>query len=258
MDNGSLIIACRCCDETAARGFGCTLAHMDYAIKNGRLFRECEPCSKGLLVLHVDSGAAVPDDARFFARQLAGECSKFGFRGVIADIEGECSPKYAAFLRQVSAELLRYDLSFTVPMEYAASVPEGCFIKIPGAVSGGSFCELLDECVKKWGAGRLIMELEVSCERFALPCTCSERISRRELDELNGAYLPMSFFSHDLQTNYFTYVDGGKRLNCVFYDDLGSLRSRMRQAELRGIRRFIALYPEIQPWLRDIIRKNKA
>lgn len=255
MNKDRFILAFQHCDETAARGYNCVAAHMDYYVKNSRLFRNGPQSSKGWLVLCADDSEMCDIEPHSFARQLAGECSNCCFCGIIADIEGKYSEKCASVLNQLSLYLLHNNLGFIVPLQYADHVDRRCLIKIPSAVSGGSYCGLLDNCADKFGADHLVLELEVNCERFTIPCNSPEgiRLSRRDLDELNGIYLPMSFFSHDLQTNYFTYIDGNKQFNYVLYDDIGSLRSKLRQSELRGICRFIALYPEIQPWLRELI-----
>jgi len=258
LDRNKVILACTHEDAPAAAGHRCRLAHLDYRIDPGGRLRRTGPAQRGgYLVISAACSQPVPADPRPFAAQMVRECGACGFSGVIADFEGEMRPECARFLAALGREAAARGLHFLAPVSAAEALPESAKLLLPSGLSGGSFRAHLEEHAARWGR-RLVLDLSQNREDFPMPCSdgCGNKLGQREMDALCGRYLPRSFFSEDLQTNYFTYRDPAGGLHCVLYDTAATMRDKAELALTLGAEACIVLYGELGPLLRELLDRE--
>ncbi len=110
-------------------------------------------------------------------------------------------------------------------------------ILVSTAVSGGSLRSLLGEALRRYGAARLAVGVELVRMDFPLPCRSGTgtSLSGDELSRLRAGCGGASvFFSTPLCAKYFTYR-AGESYHFVLFDDEETLRRKAALARELGI-----------------------
>ena len=113
----------------------------------------------------------------------------------------------------------------------------GCGAKavISSAVTGGSFRQMLEDAVRKFGAENTVLDLERLRHSFSLPCpdgrgTFVDRLPEGEV-----------FVSDELCCKYISRHNGK---HFILFDDVSTVRMKETAAAEYGVAEMIAMYPE--------------
>ena len=111
-------------------------------------------------------------------------------------------------------------------------------------VSGGTLAACLEDGIRRYGAGRLALDLERLRLDFTLPHSANVRrpLTASELRRLREG--KSVYFSEELCARYFTYRTGSEN-HYVLFDDAQTLRKKAALAENRGIREGFFMLPEV-------------
>lgn len=139
-----------------------------------------------------DCGAIRDQDA--LCREVWRECVSRGFSGVVADFEQSVSEDRTAFLLALSQLCARGSRRLYVPESYGPLLPLA-HVLICTALSGGILQQRLEDAVRRFGSGRLALDLQRLRMDFPLPCPSGEGLSltRRVLDALIAEKIPRCF-----------------------------------------------------------------
>ena len=250
-----LILAAPPEDVTAAQAHGLTLAHMAYRVGGGpHLFRSSQPNPPRGGLMYIDDsgfdGRGTPDA---FCQEVVRECAARGFGGVICAFDRKL-PLLSAVVEQLGPMLVRQGRSFYVSEPYGRCTATGRVL-IPTALSGGSLRQRLGEAVERYGAGRVALAVERTAADFFLPSPDGQGrpLTREELKARLEERSPSVFFSDELCARYFTYMNRQSGAHFVLFDDAGSIRKKLRLAEVLGIDRALLCYPEVSDLMGDIL-----
>ena len=137
------------------------LAHAAYRIgPDGRLLRQSRMAQVrgGILVLDDEDCGPIRDrDA--LCREVWRECVSHGFSAAAADFERPVSEDRLQFLETLSQVLSRSGRRLYVPESYGARLPLASVL-ICTALSGGIFQQRLEEAARRFGPGRLALDLQ--------------------------------------------------------------------------------------------------
>lgn len=250
-----LILAAPPEDVTAAQAHGLTLAHMAYRVGGGpHLFRSNQPIPARGGLMYIDDGGfdgrGTPDA---FCQEVVRECAARGFGGVICAFDRKL-PLLSAVVEQLGPMLARQGRSFYVSEPYGRCTATGRVL-IPTALSGGSLRQRLGEAAERYGAGRVALAVERTAADFFLPSPDGQGrpLTREELKARLEERSPSVFFSDELCARYFTYMNRQSGAHFVLFDDAGSIRKKLRLAEVLGIDRALLCYPEVSDLMGDIL-----
>ena len=250
-----LILAAPPEDVTAAQAHGLTLAHMAYRVGGGpHLFRSNQPNPPRGGLMYIDDGGfdgrGTPDA---FCQEVVRECAARGFGGVICAFDRWLS-LLSAVVEQLGPMLVRQGRSFYVSEPYGRCTATGRVL-IPTALSGGSLRQRLGEAAERYGAGRVALAVERTAADFFLPSPDGQGrpLTREELKARLEERSPSVFFSDELCARYFTYMNRQSGAHFVLFDDAGSIRKKLRLAEVLGIDRALLCYPEVSDLMGDIL-----
>ena len=250
-----LILAAPPEDVTAAQAHGLTLAHMAYRVGGGpHLFRSNQPIPARGGLMYIDDGGfdgrGTPDA---FCQEVVRECAARGFGGVVCAFDRKL-PLLSAVVEQLGPMLVRQGRSFYVSEPYGRCTATGRVL-IPTALSGGSLRQRLGEAAERYGAGRVALAVERTAADFFLPSPDGQGrpLTREELAAKRRALSPSVFFSDELCARYFTYMNRQNGAHFVLFDDAGSIRKKLRLAEVLGIDRALLCYPEVSDLMGDIL-----
>ncbi len=243
-----------------ASGFGLPLAHMCYCLGKGtHLYRKPSPYIPrgGLMLIGEDGFAEGEGDGGMFCREVLRECQGRGFSGVILDLESSPTKGLARILSLLNDQLPRRGLSFYVPeayVEYASKAK----LMLSSAISGGSLEHRLNSSIARYGRERLALCVERSCEDFQLPAPkgAGEALSWEQLQQLRQSLEPCVFFSQELCTHYFTYMNRAGLAHFVLFDDAQSVRNKLHLAQDLGIRDYFFYFPEVEGILPQLFPKH--
>ena len=240
--------------ETAL-SFTDRIAHVAYRVgADGHLERRELPSRVhgGIMVLSDDGCGEISDADRLIG-EVWRECAARCFGSVMADFERPCAPDRAEFLRKLCDILIRNGRELFVPESYGCEV-ERAGVLICTAVSGGTLCQHLEEAKARFG-NRIALDLQRLRMDFSLPCPGGEGCAL-DRDTL-CAFLeekPAVFFSEDLCAKYFTRPCGCE-LRFVLYDDVETLRKKLRLAGSMGIAAAFLMYPEVEEILPELFAR---
>ena len=228
---------------------GCAVAHMSYRIGRGfRLYRSQRAgnAKDGLMVLDV-GGWTGGGPLMSLVDDVMRECFQRDFVGIVINIGTYTKPE--SVLSNLSKALASASrdrgLSYFVP-EFLSDSGENAIVRVSASISGGTLTRHISDAVKKYGTDRIAVEVDRVCMDFALPSPLGigQDLSVDELRSLMNSRNPVSFFSPELMTNYFTYRnDGVNRI--VLYDNGESLRRKITAAENAGVNHAFLFYPRI-------------
>jgi len=237
-------------DLGRARSFDLPIAHMAYQIGQGfHLFRANIPLSLrgGLMVLgdggsDLDLGTGSPD---LLAAEVIRECIQRGFDGVMLAFQ-RTSPELHTVAAVLAGRLRRQGGEFYLP-EAFANDSDWARVLIPTAISGGSLPARLEEMVGYYGKERICLDIERLRMDYCLATEgeAGQKLTAKELYDLTREQDPQAYFSQDLSAYYFTYQDA-RGSHFVLYDDAGSIRKKLFQAEKLGIDHAMLFFPEVE------------
>ena len=227
------------------------LAHAAYRVgPDGRLQRQNHLSQyKGGLMVLEDRGCGPIRDRDALCREVWRECISRSFSGMVADFEQPVSKDRADFLEALSQIFSRSSKRLYVPESYGHLLPQA-FILICTALSGGIFQQRLEEAVRRYGSGRLALDLQRLRMDFPLPCPSGEgtSLSGEALERLMAEKSPTVFYSTDLCARYFTCLREGDS-HFILFDDAGTLQRKIQTGLSLGIPTGFLLYPEVEDLL---------
>ena len=165
-----LILTVPPADSRAASRLGLPLAHTAYRVGGGpNLFRANMPVA-------VRGGLMSIDDAGFdglgqplpFCHEVMRECSARGFDGVICAFRSRPLKVLGQIISQLGDLMHNRGWSLYVPEAYAG-FSDKTRVLIPTALSWGSLRQRLAEAVAEYGAGRVVLDVELVRQDFFLP-----------------------------------------------------------------------------------------
>ena len=227
------------------------LAHAAYRIgPDGRLLRQSRMAQVrgGILVLDDEDCGPIRDrDA--LCREVWRECVSHGFSAAAADFERPVSEDRLQFLETLSQVLSRSGRRLYVPEAYGARLPLASVL-ICTALSGGIFQQRLEEAARRFGPGRLALDLQRLRMDFPLPCPSGEGtpLSREALERLMAEKAPTVFYSADLCARYFTCLREGDS-HFILFDDALTLSRKIQAGQAAGVQIGFLLYPEVEDLL---------
>ena len=185
--------------------------------------------------------AAQPDR---LARDIQAECGRRGFGGVVLDFHPaeDALPR----LESLCAALQRLQVRYFLPEALAGCGGEAAMIIAPAAVSGGSFQQMLEALVSRYGAESLCLDLVRTCSDFTMPSydPDGKPLSPAEFRQLREIYQPQSFFSPQLCCKYFTYRKQNGGAHFVLFDDEHTAAQKLWAICDMGISHVFLLYSE--------------
>ena len=197
----------------------------------------------GLLGLFEAPGLSLCQPEKL-ARDLQAECTRRGFSGVVLDFypQEEALPA----LERLCAALHRLRVPLWVPEELAERAGAGCMIIAPAAVSGGSFRELLEALIHRYGRENLCLDLVRCRSDFSMPSHDADGtpLSAEAFQALQDTYHPQSFFSPQLCCKYFTYRKPNGSAHFVLFDDVHTAGQKLSAIREAGIGAVFLLYSE--------------
>lgn len=193
----------------------------------------------------------LPQNAAFRScNMLAGEitrtAAKIGASGAVFDAgRGQ---NISSLTTAVSS---RGNLKLYAP--YYSRAQNAAYI-VSTAISGGNLRELIESCAEKFGAINTAVSCEMTRVDFLLPAMngAGRDITLDETKRLIEKYRSPSFYSDDLEINYFGYRDRGQ-MHMVLYDNSGSLRRKAKLAASLGIDECFIPYAETKSIIEKII-----
>ncbi len=195
---------------------------------------------QGGMMLVGDSRECGPHDV--LARDIIRECLRRNYDGVVLDWyhKGPDRGTLTALLGQLCPQ---YGLRLFVPEQYAPYAAQATVL-LNTAVSGGTLAACLEDGIRRYGAGRLALDLERLRLDFTLPHSADVRrpLTASELRRLREG--KSVYFSEELCARYFTYRTGSEN-HYVLFDDAQTLRKKAALAENRGIREGFFMLPEV-------------
>lgn len=235
------------------------LAHTAYQVdREGRLVRRdlLVRTHGGIMVLG-DGECGVIRDPGALCREVWRECGNRGYGGVLADFEGPVTEDRTAFLEALSRVLTRNRRVLYVPEAYGGCVAQATVV-ICTALSGGNLRQRLEECGRRYGAGRLGLDLQRLRMSFPLPCPSGEGepLSSGALEELLERKGNSVFYSHDLCAKYFTITENGSS-RFVMFDDGDTIRRKVQLGQDLGIRTGFLMYPEVEDILGQLFSQRR-
>lgn len=195
---------------------------------------------QGGLMLVGDSRECGPHDV--LARDILRECLRRNYDGAVLDWyhNGPDRGTLTALMGQIFPQ---YGLRLFVPERYAPYAAQATVL-LNTAVSGGTLKSCLQEGVRRFGAGRLALDLERLRLDFTLPLSANIRrpLTAGELRRLREG--KSVYFSEELCARYFTYRAGSEN-HYVLFDDAQTLRKKAALAENIGIQEGFFMFPEV-------------
>ena len=235
------------------------LAHVAYRVdRDGRLARRdlLARTHGGILVLGDQECGTIRDPAAL-CRDVWRECGNRGYGGVLADFERPPSEDRTAFLEALSRVLARNKRRLFVPEAYGGQIPQASVL-ICTALSGGNLRRRLEECAQRFGAGRLVMDLQRLRMSFPLPCPTGEgeTLSSGTLLSMLAQKGQSVFYSNDLCAKYFTFTDNGTS-RFVLFDDSDTIRRKVQIGQDMGIGIGFLMYPETEDILPELFDRRR-
>lgn len=195
---------------------------------------------QGGLMLVGDSRECGAADV--LARDIMQECLRRDYDGVVLDLShgGTERGTLTARLGQLCGQ---YQRRLFVPEPYAPYAAHATVL-LNTAVSGGTLKSRLEDGIRRFGAGRIALDLERLRLDITLPHSANRRrpLTAAELRRLREG--KTVYYSDQLYARYFTYRSGGEN-HYVVFDDAQTLRAKATLAENHGIREGFFMLPEI-------------
>ena len=244
----------------AAAHFPVTLAHPLYRLgQGGHLFRSTSAQSirQGLMVID-DLDFDGTGDPSAFSSEVVQECLSRRFSGVILSFGRPPVSASLAMAARLSSALFQREIPLYLPEAYEAA-SQTARILISSAISGGSLHQRLLDAVHQYGRERIVLDIERVAADFTLPSPDGKGtpLTQKGLRDLRNAHGPSVFFSNELCSHYFTYMNGAANAHFVLFDDLDSLGKKLHIARSLGLSGALLFYPEIAPWADALFQAQK-
>ena len=125
-------------------------------------------------------------------------------------------------------------------------------------LSGGSLRERLGECMRRFGQGRVSLDLQRLRMSFPLPCPTGEGepLDRQSFEKMLEQKRQSVFYSNDLCAKYFTFTDNGNS-RFVLFDDADTMRRKLRLGQELGIGTGFLMYPETEDLLPELLGQRR-
>ena len=234
------------------------LAHAAYRIgPEGRLLQQKQPPQvRGGLMVVDDRDCGPIRDREALCRDIWRECVGRGYSGAAADFEQPVSGDRLAFLESLSQIFSRSGKRLYVPEAYGPQLPLARVL-VCTALSGGIFQQRLEEAVRRFGSGRLALDLQCLRMDFPLPCPSGEgtRLTSEALRAMMEEKQPSVFYSSDLCARYFTCLREGDS-HFVLFDDAGTITRKIQAGQALGIPTGFLLYPEAEDLLPQLFGRS--
>ena len=231
------------------------LAHVAYCVgSDGHLLRAPLPVRlRGGLAVLSDREAPSGLWGEALVQELVQECLQRSYAGVVLDFEGAATPLRGSFVRSLDEALHRCHRRLLTAEEDAPHTVYASVL-INTALSGGSLSARLEQAQARFGASRLVLDLQRLMMDFPLPCPSGEgdALSLAALQRLQQGR--SVFFSEELCARYFTYRRGSAT-RFVLFDDGDTLRRKIQLGETLGIREGCFMYPEVADILGELYEK---
>lgn len=172
---------------------------------------------------------------------LTRECRRMGYAGLSLDLPRP-SPRLSAFAAALDESAAMQGLLLFLPERYARCASHASLL-IPAQNTCGTYRGRLEHLVTVYGANRVALEAERVFTDFPLPCRSGigNVVPRKDLPGISPGDVR---FAPELCANYTSYMSGGKA-HLLMWDDLCSLREKLRVAAELGIRRAFLYYPHV-------------
>lgn len=226
-----------------AAGPGRSFAHAAYRIgtESSLLRRQLLVQTRGGILTVTDHEAPPLPNPESLAEAVLRECGRRHYEGSLLDFEAPYRQDLAQLVRMLSKKIG----GLYVPERYAADAP-GAAALICTAISGGSFSQYLQDCMRKY-RGRIALDVQRLRMDFTLPAKTGtgNLLTARQLQSLMQQECPAVFFSPDLCARYFTYIRDGQA-HFVLFDDADTLKRKLRFGASLGISSAFLLWSEVQ------------
>lgn len=234
------------------------LAHVAYRIgPESRLLRQnLLMQTKGGLMSLSDRDAPPIARPEVLCREIWQECAARSYAGVLADFEAAPTQDRLSFLDRLCTLLHRNKRRLYLPEVYARQV-NGAVAIICTALSGGSFCQRLQEAAVRFGKNRVARDVQRLAMDFTLPSPTGRGrpLPPEELRELMDRLTPSTFYSAELCAKYFTCTQNGES-RFFLYDDADTIRQKIRTGHSMGFPAAFLMYPEVHDLLPQLFPRS--
>lgn len=223
------------------------VAHMIYRIGRGyHLFRSqsVRPAGGGLMVLDT-GGYTGGGPLSALVTEIISECQGNTYTGIVLDIGSAAPRPLSPMAERLGLEASKYGLNLFVSQPLG-DIGSSAIVLIPSALSGGTLIEHISDAVKKYGTGRVALEIERIRMDFTLPAVSGtgKSLTEAELQALMDEHHAKSFLSKELCAYYFNYRDK-KGMHFVLHDNVTSIRRKLQVAASLGVEYAFAYYPHV-------------
>lgn len=228
-----------------ARELRLPLAHAAYRIDQaGRLsVREIPQQVRGGLMMLSDLEMPVVTQPEVLCRDIAQECRRRGYGGVVLDFDSRPTAASVRVLQYLEAELAAQHRRLFVP-EHWGIYSRQATVLICSAISGGNLRQRLADSVSQFSPRPVALDCQRLMMDFLLPSPNGEGIPLTipQLDRLRQGHV--AYFSTDLCARYFTYRTSACT-HFVLFDDADTLRRKVALARELGIQTAFFMLPEV-------------
>ncbi|MBQ1351699.1 MAG: hypothetical protein IIY71_03165 [Oscillospiraceae bacterium] len=251
MEKMQLILVVPPEDPAAAEHLPAIPAHPLYRLgQGGHLFRSTAAggTRRGFMLID-DLAFDGTGEPAVFSREVVQECLARRFSGVVLSFDRPPAPRSLAMVSRLSRSLARRQLPLYLPEAYAPA-SETAKILVSSALSGGSLHQRLSDAATRFGISRITLAAERVAVDFTLPAPdgAGTSLTPEALFSLRQVHAPSVFFSSELCSHYFTYLNSASHAHFVLFDDGDSMRKKLQLARSLGIREALLFYPDIAPW----------
>lgn len=243
----NLIIAATGKDAKMVRNAGLPCLHLSCTIgENGTLIHKSLPPTVKNDFLGISdfnyTGSRI--DVENFSTDVVYEAKRRGYAGIFADFEHK-SPNILKLVSVLDKKLKDKGLEFFVPAAFGVYAPNA-YVVVETAVSGGSLTEVLEEYKARFGEQNIAAQLVRTCMDFTLPSTSNigKLLTKEEFDSLQRKYNASVFFSRELCSKYFTYMDEHMNGHFVLFDDSATMEKKLSVIDGMGIKYKFMVYPD--------------
>lgn len=217
-----------------------------YRVGNGPQLYRCAPPEEisGGILAAVDSNVTSWRSSGEFVKQVIRECHARNAQGFCANWSQPPSPASLHLLAQLETSLSEEGLSLYITEPYRDAC-DSAFVLLSTALSGGTLRRRMEDAVRRYGAGRIIMAFERMSEDFSLPSPHgkSRTLSPSELTELKNRFSTKIYTSEELCAHYFT-TKQGEQTHIILFDDADTFRQKRKLAQELELAGFLFAWEE--------------
>lgn len=199
-------------------------------------------------IMGIDNeNTAANGDPHHFCRQVLAQVEQRGFMGVCCFFGGNGRGPLSEVAKQLDLLCHQKRIPLYLPESYG-SVCEYGKILVSSALSGGTLEDRFATAKNCWGDGRVVMDVDFVSEDFLLPAPkgSGEKLTQREISQLIVRENASVFFSKELCARYFTYQNRENTLRFVLFDDVGTLKEKIKEAKQWNLPAVVANYRQLK------------